>query len=554
MTSHQSDRLAADAFLQAEKYLSAMEIYNRLISQDPRDAQAWVGVGMVMVRTLQWAQAAETFQFVIDELDADNAMALYGQSVALFHLGQTEAAAQAVERACALAPRDWRIYEWRAYVQATLDPDPARIRALYEDWGRRFADPLTARAQPLLALTPERRDATRRLKIGYVSGDLRQHSIAFFMEPVLARHDPQQVDVHVYSTGQRDAFTERIASLVPHWFDVVDLGDAALCDLIRSHEIDVLVDLSGHTVGHRLFTFARRAAPVQVTWLGFMYTLGMQAMDYRFTDGGVSPPGSQAGFTEKLFYLDGMASYIPPAGTPEIGELPMRLHGHPTLISLNNSKKVTDEMLQLWGEILALRPETHLILMAQEIDQDNAVQQMLPRLQRLGLPLDRVVISRQLPLDDFMTLGNLADIALDTYPISGGTTTLHALWMGLPVVALQGTEATSSATATTLQGLGWGEWVAVDRPAYLKKVIDLIDHPQRIEMYRQSMRMRMQNSPLMDYAARARDVERAYRLMWINHLLNCPRYLDVSHDLGLALRSLSDEAQALARGASFCVD
>lgn len=543
MTSKDKDRLAAEAFLVKDNYLSAMEIYNRLISQDPRDAQAWVGVGMVMVRTLQWAQAAETFHFVIEALKADNEMALFGQSVALFHLGQTEAAAQAVERACERAPRDWRIHQWRAYVQATRNPDPVRIRALYEAWGRRFADPLTAQAQPLPVLTPARRDPTRRLKIGYVSGDLRQHSIAFFMEPVLAHHDPQAVDVHVYSTGQRDTFTERIAGLVPHWFDVFDLSDAALCELIRSHEIDVLVDLSGHTVGHRLFAFARRAAPVQVTWLGFMYTLGMQAMDYRFTDGGVSPPGSQDGFTEQLFYLACMSSYIPPQGTPEIGALPMRLHGHPTLISPNNSKKVTDEMLQLWGEILAQRPQAQLILMAQEIDQDNAVQQMLPRLQRLGLPLDRVVISRQLPLDDFMTLGNLADIALDTYPISGGTTTLHALWMGLPVVALQGTEATSSSTANTLRGLGYGEWVAADRQAYLEIVLALIDQPQRIEVHRQSVRANMRNSVVMDYAARTRELEHAYRLMWINHLLQSPRYLHADHDLGVALQSLANETQ-----------
>lgn len=545
MTSdHSADRLAADAFLQAEKYLSAMEIYNRLISLNPRDAQAWVGVGMVMVRTLQWAQAAETFRFVLEELKADNDMALFGQSVALFHLGQTDASAQAVERACERAPRDWRIHQWRAYVQATRNPDPLHIRTLYEDWGRRFADPLTAQAKPLPALTPARRDATRRLKIGYVSGDLRQHSIAFFMEPVLAHHDARQVDVHVYSTGQRDTFTERIAKLVPHWFDVADLSDADLCHLIRSHEIDVLVDLSGHTVGHRLFTFARRAAPVQVTWLGFMYTLGMQAMDYRFTDGGVSPPGSEVGFTERLFHLACMSSYIPPPNTPEIGELPQRMHGHPTLISLNNSKKVTDEMLLLWGEILAQRPTVQLILMAQEIDQDNAVQQMLPRLQRLGLPLDRVVISRQLPLDDFMTLGNLADIALDTYPISGGTTTLHALWMGLPVVALQGTEATSSATANTLQGLGYGEWVAQDRQTYLDKALGLIDQPERLEAHRQSVRDRMRRSVVMDYAARTSELEHAYRLMWINHLLGSAHYLHSGHDLGLALQSLRTDERA----------
>lgn len=538
MTSFAADRVAAEEFLLTDKVFPALEIYNRIIGEKPTDAQAWLGVGMVMVRTLQWEQAVETFKFVL-QLDAGSSLALNGLSVALFQLGEQQAACEMADAASQAAPRDWRIHQWRAYAHATMKADPVCTLALYKDWGRRFADPLTARALPLPKLTSEQKNPARRLKVGYVSGDLRQHSVAFFMEPVFAHHNPDEVEIFVYSTGQRDAYTERIAAHVPHWFDVFDMGDENLCKLIRSHQIDVLVDLSGHTVGHRLFVFARRAAPVQVTWLGFLNPLGMKAMDYRLTDAALSPPGSELFYSEHLFRLDWVASYAPPFGIPLVSEPPMLAHGHPTLISLNNSKKVTDEMLRVWMRILMLRPDAQLVLMTQELDQEKAATQMLPRLEKLGFPLDRIHVSRQLPLNDFMTLGGLADIALDPSPISGGTTTFHALWMGLPVVALEGGDAMSGASASTLRGFGYDDWVVGDQEAYVRKVLALMDDPDALQEHRQTVRQRMQASPVMDYVERTAELERAFRLMWVNHLLGERRHLDARADLQAAIKEVS---------------
>lgn len=537
MTSIDADRIAAEKLLQTDQLLDALSIYNNLIGKNPADVQAWVGMGMVMVRTLQWEQAGETFKFVL-QLDPGNALAMYGLSGVLFQQGDRQAAAEMVDSAYRALPGDWRIGQARALFHSEVETDPVRKLAFFKEWGRKFADPLTDKARPLPALTLEQKNPKRRLKVGYVSGDLRQHAVAFFMEPIFANHNPEKVNVFVYSTcAQRDAYTERIAANVPNWFDVHAMGDEDLFDLIRQHKIDVLIDLSGHTVGHRLFVFARRAAPVQVTWMGFMAPLGMKAMDYRLTDASLSPLGAELHSSEQLFRLSQTFCYIPPADSPEVDEPPLVKRGHPTLISLNNSKKITNEMLVIWREILMRRSEAHLIVMSQEIEQAQAQAQMLPRLERLGFPMDRVQISKQLPINRFMALGGVADVALDTSPISGGTTTMHTLWMGLPVVALEGVDESSGYTASILRRLGCGNEVARDGESYIRTALALMEDVERLTVHRHEIRDRMRASPVMNYVEYTEELEQAYRLLWINHLLGEPRYLDTQCDLEMAMKA-----------------
>ncbi|MGD9942535.1 MAG: glycosyltransferase [Burkholderiaceae bacterium] len=513
---------------------AALGHYAQALAADPRSAKAWTRVGMIMVQLMKWREAAEQLQLA-RQLDPQDAEAAHGLAVACFHIGETARALEQIDAAAQLAPQDWRIAGSQAYMHAATAADPARTLALYRAWGERFADPLAAGVRP-----PDNEPSpTRRLRIGYVTADFREHSVAFFMEPVLAHHDAAQVEVFVYSSGRADEVTARLRALVPHWHDVAALDDEALHGLIRSHRIDVLIDLSGHTVGQRLFVFARRAAPVQVTWLGFMHTLGMRAIDYRITDGGVDPPGNERWYVERLFRVGCMACYSPPPDSPLLLEPPLRQNGFATLISLNNAKKLTDPMLQLWGRILQARPTVQLVVMVQERNPEDARAQIEPRLRRLGLPLDRVLVSPQLPLREFMQLGHIADVALDTAPISGGTTSLHALWMGLPVVALDAEEAAQAATARTLQGLGLGEWVAHDADSYLATVLALIDDAERLRAHRSEIRERMRASAPMDYRRQVAELERALRLMWLNHLLGEPRYLHTDVDLEQALRDCS---------------
>jgi predicted O-linked N-acetylglucosamine transferase (SPINDLY family) len=336
--------------------------------------------------------------------------------------------------------------------------------------------------------------------------------------------------------------TARIRANVDHWHDVSTMSETNLAGLIRRCGIDILIDLSGHTMGNRLLAFARRPAPVQVTWLGFMYTTGMQAMDYRITDISVDPPGkNEAAHSETLFRMHGMACYSPPPDSPFAIRPPMETAGRPAFISLNNLKKVTDEMLRVWRRVLDGVPQAILILIGYERTQEEAIAQQRGRLVAAGLPLDRLCILPRLALDGFMQLGLQADVALDTFPISGGTTTLHSLWMGLPVVTLKGDQAFASSTAATLEAVDCHEFIASDEDAYVALAVALARDAERLAGFRGWIRDQMRASCLMNYTAFVRDLEEAYRLMWLNHVLGEKRYLHTGFDIDAAVLQCEDE-------------
>jgi protein O-GlcNAc transferase len=525
--------LAGEACEARNEYPRAILHYMEALSVNPKHVDAWCRLGRIFMLGPDWNRAIEALDTAL-QLSPGLPYAQKFLALSHFNLGHREQALALIEDA-ARRSHESNIWVLRAWIRSNIDKDPARTLAAFQDWGRRFADPLTRKAVPF---RKQDRRPGKKLRVGYVTADFRVHSIAFFMQPVLRHHNLEQVDIYVYSGGKSDYITEAMQKDVPHWFDTKGMPDDLLYQLIRSHEIDVLVDLSGHTAENRLLVFARRAAPVQVTWLGYMNTLGMKGMDYRLTDWSADPAGSEAFYTEKLFRLECMASYVPPEYAPLRNQLPMEANGYPTLISLNNSFKITDAMLRVWARILAHRTDARLIIMVKESTTEAARSAMQQRVEDAGLPVERVSVVPQLPLAQFMELGFMADVALDTSPVSGGTTTLHALWMGLPVVALDAERAIDSSSARILAGVGLGELVATGgEDAYVQLVVELLQSPQRLAHYRATNRAVLQASVLMDYASRTAEVEAAFRLMWLNYLDKAPRYLDVACDVAQAVHA-----------------
>lgn len=515
------------AMVDRAQFLEALSELAQLVAREPRNSKVWLHIGFVYVRMSIWPQAMDALQMALEiEPRMPNAQRLL--ALALFSTGRRQEACDLIDDACRHAKNENTHWMTRAYIHSHTSSDPLKSLEVARDWGRRFADPLTRNAKPF---PPRDRNPRKKLKVGYVTADFRQHSVAFFMRPVLEHHNPDNVEIHVYSSGRPDAMTAKLRALVPHWHDAVEQTDDQLYEQIRADGIDVLVDLSGFTLGHRLEVFARRAAPVQVTWLGYMHTLGMKAMDYRLVDAGIAPPSHAPYYSENLFQLACMASYAPPEYSPLCEEPPMLRNGYPTLISLNNSAKITDEMLAVWARILHERQDARLIIMVKEQDPDAAQAHMQPRVEAAGMPLDRVSVLHQQPLDGFMELGHIADVALDTSPISGGTTTLHALWMGLPIVALDAERAVDASTARTLQGLGFGGEIASDINEYIKAALHLMGDAERLRIMRLSARSNLERSVLMDYASRTTDLEKAYRLMWINWLSSDLKNLSITMDL-----------------------
>ncbi|ODS90640.1 MAG: hypothetical protein ABS45_13210 [Comamonas sp. SCN 65-56] len=523
----------ADEADRSQNLVAALTQYTSALAIDPQRADIWARVGRIYIKMDNFAQALPALETALalqpNLLEAQHALAF-----TYYSLGQRERACELIDQ---VARRSQQSYIWamRAYIRAHTDRDPMNALQVYRDWGRRFADPLTRKARPLVV---RNRDPRKRLKVGYVTADFREHSIAFFMRPVLEHHNPDNVEIHVYSSGRHDAYTAELQRFVAHWHDVIKVSDEDLCTQIRADGIDILVDLSGHTAGHRLLTFARRAAPVQVTWLGFMLPLGMKAMDYRIVDYGIAPAGHEKYYDETLFRVAGMASYAPPAYAPLCEEPPLLKNGYPTLISLNSSAKITDAMLRLWARILHARTDARLVIMVKERTAEAAQANMQPRVEAAGMPLERVFVMHQQPLNQFMELGHVADVALDTSPVSGGTTTLHALWMGLPIVSLNAERGVDASTARMLQGLGWPEWVAPDEDCYVQRALAFMDDPDRLSALRYATRAQLQRSVLMDYAARTGELEVAYRLMWLNYLRGNRQSRSVADDLSAQLAAV----------------
>lgn len=274
------------AMVDRAQFLEALSELAQLVAREPRNSKVWLHIGFVYVRMSIWPQAMEALQMALEiEPRMPNAQRLL--ALALFSTGRRQEACDLIDDACRHAKNENTHWMTRAYIHSHTSSDPLKSLEVARDWGRRFADPLTRNAKPF---PPRDRNPRKKLKVGYVTADFRQHSVAFFMRPVLEHHNPDNVEIHVYSSGRPDAMTAKLRALVPHWHDVVEQTDDQLYEQIRADGIDVLVDLSGFTLGHRLEVFARRAAPVQVTWLGYMHTLGMKAMDYRLVDAGMAPP------------------------------------------------------------------------------------------------------------------------------------------------------------------------------------------------------------------------------------------------------------------------
>lgn len=496
------------------QFLEALRQLMLLAVEHAGNAQLWLLVGLVYSRIAHWKPAIGALETAL-QLDPNDNQAKQLLSLALFSVGQKEQACQLIDQVCSYKGANSAQWMLRAYLHAHTSSDPMHALQVARDWGKRFADPLTRKAKPLKV---QDRNPRKKLKIGYVTADFREHSVAFFMQPVLQHHNPDHVEIHVYFNGYWDHITPQMRVLVPHWLDIMDMSDEEVCKQIREDQIDVLVDLSGFTQGHRLGVFARRAAPVQVTWLGYMLPLGMKAMDYRFVGIGVQALGHEAHYSETLFYLRGMVCYMPPAYAPLCEEPPMLRNGYPTLVSLNSSAKITDKMLKIWARILHLREDARLIIMVKEENADSAQAHMQPRVEAAGMPLDRVSVLHQQPLKQFMEMGHIADIMLDTAPISGGTTTLHALWMGMLIVTMDAGRDVDAATARTLRSFRFGGEIAKDEQGYVDAALLLMNSPERLQARRLVQRDAMRRTALMNYAERTQSLERAFRLMWLNYL------------------------------------
>lgn len=399
----------------------------------------------------------------------------------------------------------------------TLNYNPAHdtdsLFAAHRDWDAEHGHPALV-GPARFSNTPE---TERRLRVGYVSPDFQQHSVAFFFLPLLTHHDRSRVEVFCYGdVPSPDDITRQIAAIADGWRNIAGMDDDAVAAMIRADGIDLLVDLAGHTKGNRLPVFARRPAPVQLSYLGYPTTTGMAAMDYKMSDHHLTPPSTPERFTERLLNLpDSFLCYAPPLEAPEVAPSPAERTGRVTFGSFNGASKVTPAVVALWARLLDAVPDSRLLLKTKAFDDQATRDRYHMMFARRGLSAERVELLGHVDgISGHLGLYGEVDIVLDPFPYNGGTTTIEALWMGVPVVTLAGDRSAARHGVSILNTIGLPELVARTEDAYIRTAHDLAADAGRRAELRTGMRRLVAASPLCNGRRFAHSVEEAYRTAW----------------------------------------
>ena len=359
------------------------------------------------------------------------------------------------------------------------------------------------------------RDPDRCLRIGYVSGDFQVHVVPLFLMPLLEERDRSAIEVYCYSTGDTaDRYTERLRNLADVWRTVSRMSPNDVADMIHRDRIDILVDLAGHSGTPNLRIFAQRPAPIQATWVGYLNTTGLTRIQYRISDNHCDPPGITDRYhTEKLIRLPhSQWCYRPFVEVDYEYEAPFRRNGHVTFGSFNQTVKITPAVRKLWGEILTQVPESRFVVVG--VVDNRAREDLYRDLENTGVDRDRITMVPYIAIEEYYRWFGRVDIALDTMPFSGGTTTCDALWMGAPVITFPGSRSWSRSAASILTTVGLADCIAESEQDYVRRAVQLAGNPARIAKLRKSLRSRMIDSPLMDKRLFARDMENVFRRMW----------------------------------------
>ncbi|HSY29822.1 MAG TPA: tetratricopeptide repeat protein, partial [Burkholderiaceae bacterium] len=374
-----------------------------------------------------------------------------------------------------------------------------------------FEKPLASSRQ----IHANEKSTARRLKIGYVSPDFCRHSVALFMLPVLLNHDKERFEVFCYyNNATGDDFTDQFVSAADQFVPCAEMSDDELCERIRADGIDILIDLAGHTAHNRLLTFARKPAPVQMTYLGYPGTSGLSAIDYRLTDSFTNPEGSDRYYTEQLLRLpDSMWCYRPAENMQEVIPLPALGNGYLTFGSFNSINKVGNDCIALWADLLRTLPTSRLLMAT--VPEGEIRQRLSRQFLEYGISSDRIRFIGTLPKYEFQQMLQQADISLDPFPVNGATTTCESLWLGVPVLTLVGNRFLSRAGLSVLSAARLPEFAAATREAYLNTAAALASDLPRLANIRSTMRDHLMASPLLDVKRFTRNLEDIYRNAWI---------------------------------------
>ncbi|MBT5242479.1 MAG: tetratricopeptide repeat protein [Rhodospirillaceae bacterium] len=487
----------------------------RAIELDPQSADAHYNLGNALNRLPDYQEALIQFEHAV-ALNPLHSEASVNRAKAYWSLGRQSDAYASLRTALSVKP-DYAAAHSNLVFKSQYDPNISSTSLYAEARSWNAAHGIhPAPARP----TSANFDPDRPVRVGYLSPHLTVHPVGYFLEPVLAHHDPARVTAVCYAdTAANDEQTEKLKALGSAWHQVDQLNDEDLAARIRDDEIDILIDLDGHSGPNRLPVFARRAASIQVTWAGYVGTTGLDAMDYLLTDHRQTIVQDLELMTEQPVYMLGnYVAYAPIDDAPDVGLSPSDANGFVTFGCFNNLDKINDQVIALWAKVLDAVPDSRLSLINFSLGDPHVRARIASAFVAHGISAGRLDLHGKRPRHDLLTAYNSIDIALDPFPYSGGLTTIEALWMGVPVITKRdGDRFASRHSVTHLTAVGLTDCIADDSEDYLNRAIALAQDPQRRAALRSGLREQMRGSPVCDGAGFTQALERAYRIMWQRH-------------------------------------
>lgn len=493
---------------------AAVACYRQALSLKPDYANAHGTLGAALGELGQFDEAVSCIRRAL-EIRPDHAETHNNLGNVLKDLGQLDAAVASYRRALELKPGKFEIHSNLLFAQSFLADQPAESRLAA---ARRFGRQVAERARPY-AEWDNVPDPDRCLRVGLVSGDLRYHPVGHFVVGVLsavASVAAGRLEFFGYPTHPgNDQLTEGIRASCAGWRSALGLADESMARRIRDDGIDILIDLAGHTACNRLSLFAWKPAPVQATWLGYLGTTGVAAIDYLMADALSLPQSDAINFSESICYLpESYLCFTPPAGDTSVSPLPALCTGQVTFGSFNNLTKMNDAVVGLWARVLHAVPGSRLMLKARQLREESVRQSVAESFARHGIPAGRLFLKPQALRSQYLMPYAEVDIALDPFPYPGITTTVESLWMGVPVLTLAGTHFQSRQGVSLLTNAGLPDWIAADADDFVARAARYAADWQALALLRQGLRQKLLASPIFDAERFGAHFETALRGMW----------------------------------------
>ena len=488
---------------------AAISAFRKATVLAPQDALAWYNLGNLLAQQRHRLDSIDALEQA-HGLAPSNVDILASLALAYRKQNRLQEAITAYKQALALDPDNKRIHS-NLLVALQYEPGAtdASLFTAHMAWDDKWS---AGQSNRLDSYDPDRRP----LRVGYVSGDFRRHPIGFFLAGVLANHRDSNVTAICFSdTKSPDTYTDGLRNSATEWIDTRALNEEAFTETVRNTEIDILVDLSGHLNHSRLTSFAKRIAPVQVTWAGYVGTTGLSNMDWLIADRHHAPGGLEQSTSERIIRMPhDYVCYTPPSSSPPVSDLPSDRSGFVTFGSFNNLIKINEDVIKVWASIMHQVDDSRLLLKCADLDQPDRRAAILSGFAERGISDQRLELREQSQHFDLLKTYHEVDIALDPFPYSGGLTTLESLWMGVPVITKTGKSFAGRHSTAHLHTAGLTDWVTATDEAYISLAIEKSRDKSALRNIRRMLRDRLTRSPLCDAARFTHDLEEAYGRMW----------------------------------------